>query len=147
MNTSVMTACIPSLHRVVAELRTNRASLVVPENLELSLGGEKAFGNLSRFSASRTTNGSAMNQSTSSQERGNPVPYGHNADRRMGGTTSVVSVKTKANGSSKAESRSVGRAVSQEHLRQDPCITRTMGFSVEEDDQANRPSDSERSMQ
>jgi hypothetical protein len=115
MNTSIIATCIPSLRRVVTELRTNQTGLTVTENLELFMDGEKAYGTgTSKHGASWT--GRSKSNGSEGNHKNQLVPYGHNM---APGIASIASVKS-------------GPGSSQERLRPD-TITRTVAFTVEED--------------
>jgi hypothetical protein len=139
MNTSIIAACIPSLRRVVIELRTNQTGITVTENMELSMGAKKAYGTgISKHSGSSTER--SKTSASEAENNNNPVPYGHNVPKGTRGTTSVTSAKRGPGVKKESQVRS-----SQEMLRQD-VITRTLEFSVEEDRIA-RSSHSENSLQ
>jgi hypothetical protein len=135
MNTSIIATCVPSLRRVVTELRTNQTGITVTENMELSMGGKKAYGaGISKHSGSSTER--SKNSASEAENKSNPVPYGHNVPNGTRGTASVTSVKRAPGLKKEPQERS-----SQEMLRQD-VITRTLEFSVEEEDRITRSSHS-----
>jgi len=132
MNMSIITACIASL-RVMTELYTNQIGLAVTENMELSVSTEKDTGrseqNVSRPGHSRT-NGSEVDNANI------PIPYGHNAGPSARGMAYIASVKRGPRSRNEPQVRP-----SQERLRDD-AITRTLEYSVEEDDHIARSSQS-----
>lgn len=140
MNTSIIAACVPSLRRVVIELHTNQTGITVTENMELSMGGRKAYGTgVSKQSGSSTER--SKTSASEAENNNNPVLYGHNVPRGTRGMTSVTSVKRGPGVKKEPQVRS-----SQEMLRQD-VITRTLEFSVEEEDRITRSSHSGNSLQ
>jgi hypothetical protein len=140
MNTSIIAACIPSLRRVVIELYTNQTSITVTENMELSRGGKKAYGTgISKQSGSSTERSKAS--TSEAENNNNPVPYGHNVPKGTRGVTSITSGKRGPGVKKEPQARP-----SQEVLRQD-VITRTLEFSVEEEDRITRSTHSGNSLQ
>ena len=128
MNTSIIAACVPSLRRVVIELRTNQTGITVTENMELSMGGKKAYGTgISKHSGSSTEK--STTSASEAENNSNAVPYGHNVPKGTKGMASVASVKKGLGSKKESQIRS-----SQEMLRQD-VITRTLEFSVEEEEE------------
>jgi hypothetical protein len=139
MNTSIIAACVPSLRRIVIELRTNQTGITVTENMELSMGGKKAYGaGISKHSGSSTER--SKTSASEVEKKSNPVPYGHNVPKGVRGTASVTSAKRGQGLKKEPQERS-----SQEMLRQD-VITRTLEFSVEEEDRITRSSHSGNSL-
>lgn len=139
MNTSIIAACVPSLRRIVIELRTNQTGITVTENMELSVGGKKAYGTgISKHSGSSTEK--SKTSTSEAENNNNPVPYGHNVPRGTRGMASVTSAKRGLGVKKEPQVRS-----SQEMLRQD-VITRTLEFSVEEEDGITRSSHSGNSL-
>jgi hypothetical protein len=135
MNTSMIATCVPSLRRVVIELRTNQTGITVTENMELSMGGKKAYGaGVSKHSGSSTER--SKTSASEVENKNNPVPYGHNVPNGTRGMASITSVKRGPGLKKEPQERS-----SQEMLRQD-VITRTLEFSVEEEDRITRSSHS-----
>jgi hypothetical protein len=135
MNTSIIAACVPSLRRIVIELRTNQTSITVTENMELSMGGRKAYGTgISKHSGSSTER--SKTSALEAENKSNPVPYGHNVPKGARGVASITSAKRGPGLKKEPQERS-----SQEMLRQD-VITRTLEFSVEEEDRITRSSHS-----
>jgi hypothetical protein len=132
MNMSIITACITSL-RVMTELHTNQTSLAVTENMELSVGSEKGTG-ISKQSVSRS--GHSRTKGSEVDNTSIPIPYGHNMDKSSRNMAYIASVKRGAMSKNKPQVRS-----SQERLRED-AITRTLEYSVEEDDHITRSSQS-----
>jgi hypothetical protein len=139
MNTSIIAACVPSLRRIVIELHTNQTGITVTENMELSMGAKKAYGTgISKHSGSSTER--SKTSASDVENKGNPVPYGHNVPKGMRGVASITSVKRGPGLKKEPQERS-----SQEMLRQD-VITRTLEFSVEEEDRITRSSHSGNSL-
>lgn len=127
MNLSIVTACIPSLRRVMADLQTGLTALTITDNLELSLGGKVAYASGTKFSnAGARTNVSTVFSNLSDKDD-EVVPYGHNVGKRVRHITSVVSG---GNNQNKEHHSFAGwKSSSQEHLRDE--ITRTVEFKVE----------------
>lgn len=139
MNTSIIATCVPSLRRVVIELRTNQTGITVTENMELSMGGKKAYGTgVSKHSGSSTER--SKTSASEAENNSNPIPYGHNVPKGTRGIASITSAKRGPGLKKEPPVRS-----SQEMLRQD-VITRTLEFSVEEEDRIIRSSHSGNSL-
>ena len=139
MNTSIIATCVPSLRRVVIELRTNQTGITVTENMELSMGGKKAYGTgISKHSGSSTER--SKTSASEAENKSNLVPYGHNVPKGTRGMASITSTKRGPGSKKEPQERS-----SQEMLRQD-VITRTLEFSVEEEDRITRSSHSGNSL-
>ena len=129
MNASIITACIPSLKRFLANLQTGLTALTVTDNMELSFAGKSGvtgrYGSASRGSklASKVAVSDAHNNNSIS---GEVVPYAHNLDSRTRHTATVVS----GNANKKPKRATLERSSSQEQLRED-VISRTVEFKVE----------------
>lgn len=125
INVSIITACIPSLRRVVTDLQTRQTGLKVSENLELTFGSDLRTGK----------EGTTANGGDRSELRSNRViPYGHNVDNnRIGNMASIYSMRP-----DREKLRS--RQSSEEHLREESNIHYTVEVSVEEDDSHSVPS-------
>ena len=109
VNLSTITACIPSLRRIVTDLRTDQIGLKVSENLELSIAGGTKF-----------------------------TGTGQSKTNTPAGTQTQSSVKYSSKVKEKRSNRSLGRPSSEEHLTQEG-ITHTIEYSVEEDDAVSLP--------
>jgi len=108
--------------------------------MELSMGGRKAYGTgVSKQSGSSTER--SKTSASEAENNNNPVLYGHNVPRGTRGMTSITSAKRGPGVKKEPQVRS-----SQEMLRQD-VITRTLEFSVEEEDRITRSSHSGNSLQ
>ncbi|KIW99849.1 uncharacterized protein Z518_10777 [Rhinocladiella mackenziei CBS 650.93] len=141
VNLSIITACVPSLRRVVTDLQTNQTGLKVSENLEMNLT-EAAYGkdgsrpqtNNTLQMCSRNAGGRDRkynNDSSSSSSNNNRIlPYGHNVDNRTGNVATIYSLRGD-------REKTAARQSSEEHLRQDG-IQYTMEVSIEEDDLGSR---------
>ena len=129
MNVSIMTACIPSLRRVVMELTTHQTGLKVTENLEMTIGGTKASkGSSSKNGTDKSMrSGSSKSKNEKSLTRSNnSIPYGHNVDNsRIGNLTNIYA--------SRSRDKVSGDQSSEEHLRGEN-IHYTVEVSVEEEE-------------
>ena len=110
MNLSIITTCIPSLRRMVTDLRTDQTGLKVSENLELSIAGGTKF----TSTGQSKTNASAGSQTQTS-----------------GKSSSGIKEK-------RSNSSFFGRQSSEEYLTQEG-ITHTVEYTVEEDDAGSLP--------
>ncbi len=146
MNISIITACIPSLRRVIIELRTNQTGVAVSEDLEFSSRKiEKPYGTgKSHSSGSRTQCSKSNNTNTEMDEEGQAIPYGHNAPHDK-----VTRVLAHISSGKRSPAWQNERQVqsSQERLRDDDGILRTVDYTVEEDDHITKSSDGERSLE
>jgi hypothetical protein len=144
MNMSMITACIPSLRRVVTELSTNQTSVAVSQGIEFgTMRSEKAYGTgSSRSNRSRTQSSKQVN--TATEEKRDEIPYGHNAphDKTRRALAQISSGKRSPAWHNKPQVRS-----SQERLRQDNGIMRNFDYSVLEEDHITKLSDAERSVE
>jgi hypothetical protein len=128
VNISIITACIPSLRRVVTDLMSHQTGLRLSQNLELTVGG--SGGSQGFKCAIMPTEISTQSQSGSNSRKS--IPYGHNKDNERIGNIAAVS----AGGT---RSLSLVHESSEEHLRPD-AIHYTIEATVEEDERASLPS-------
>ncbi|KAK6369787.1 hypothetical protein LTS17_009237 [Exophiala oligosperma] len=145
---SVVTACVPSLRRVVTELQTRQTGLHVDRALELAYGSGK-YGNgtvpTAKGSSSGSHHGGGGGGNTSSNvvnggsSNNNGIPYGHNIHAPIG---NMASIYTSHNREKTTADHS--RPSSQEHLRQDGNIHYTQEYSVATLDDETRSTPSER---
>ncbi len=146
MNMSIITACIPSLRRVVTELRTNQTGVAVSEDMEFGARKvEKSYGTGKSYSgASRTQRSKRSNTNTEMDEEGQAIPYGNNVHHDK-----VTRVLAHISSGKRSPAWQNDRQVrsSQERLRDDNGILRTVDHTVEEDDHITKSSDGERSME
>jgi len=135
INVSIITACIPSLRRVVTDLQTRQTGLAINENLELTIG---TYGKEGTQASGMPMNGHGGGNDRSELRSNRVVPYGHNVDNRVGNMASIYSMHTRPDRSEKLRSRQS----SEEHLRDeaDGNIHYTVEVSVEEDDANSMPS-------
>lgn len=153
MNTSIMSACTPSLRRVVTELRTHQTGVTISQGMEFgtvqSGGKSKTYATGKSNSHISGSHASRLKHSTNpaqkdDEEQGEAMPYGHNPpyDKPKKALTSISAGKRSPEWQSEAEERS-----SQEMLREkdhdNRGITRTVDYRVEEDDQITKSSDGE----
>jgi len=130
LNLSIITACIPSLRRVITDLATHQTGLKMTENLEMTIGShgsskhEPEGTKLSAYSKTKGIKGGSKNN--------NFIPYGHNVDSRVGNVTSIYA--------SRDRDKLPGSQSSEEHLR-DENIHYTIEVSVEEEDDGISASD------
>ena len=142
MNLSIITACIPSLKRVIANLQTGLTALTIAENMELSHSGDRGWATSSKTGKTETnvSGGHTINDVND----GRVMLYGHNIDPDMRHITTVIP-KNSGNGSAldkirKKAMHSSGFSTqrsSQEQLTHDG-IMRTVEFKVEYEDEAER---------
>ena len=123
LNLSIITACIPSLRRIVIELTTHQTGLRVSENLELAIGSS-GYHRRKTERASKSSNSKTMASSGGSR-RSNPIPYGHNVDSRVGTTASIYSPRNRG--------KIPGREASEEDLT-DENIHCTVEVCIEEEE-------------
>ena len=145
MNTSIITACIPSLRRVVTELRTHQTGVTVSEGMEFgTVKSEKAYGTANSKSTARTQYSKRQSTPTNADEEGQIMPYGHNPphDKRTKGLAHITSGKRSPAWQTETPVRQ-----SQERLRDENKITRTVDYTVEEDDHVAKSSDGDRSIE
>ena len=126
---SVVTACIPSLRRVVTELQTKQTGLQVDRALELAYGSDQ-YGN-GTVPAAKGGSGSSSHGNSN-----NRIPYGHNVRVPIGNMASIYT-------SHDREKTNHSRPSSQERLRQDG-IHYTQEYSVATVDDETRSTPSER---
>jgi hypothetical protein len=147
MNTSIISACIPSLRRVVTELRTHQTGVTISEGMEFGTvrsGRSKSSATgKSTFSGSGSRSKKSNTAAEKGEEQGDIMPYGHNPpyDKARRALTHISVGKSPAR-QNKEEERP-----SQERLRggsgNSGGITRTVDYRVEEDDCMTKSSDSE----
>ncbi|ETN42761.1 uncharacterized protein HMPREF1541_01919 [Cyphellophora europaea CBS 101466] len=124
LNLSLMTACVPSIRRVISELYTGQMGVKVSEQLELTLGGT---------TVSTTTKVASLSghKSMSSRSEQRPkdnaavahMPYGHNVPR-IGNIARIYSERSRSR-------PGLTKTSSEEHLRAEG-IMRTIEVSVED---------------
>ena len=139
---------MPSLRRIVTELRTHQTGVTVSEGMEF--GTVRSGRSKSSGTGEPSSNGSGSRSKQSNiaiekgEEQGDTMPYGHNPpyDKVRKARTHISAVKKTSAGQDKEEERP-----SQERLRgvssNSEGITRTVDYRVEEDDRVTKSSNGE----
>jgi hypothetical protein len=143
MNTSIISACMPSLRRIVTELRTHQTGVTIFEGMEF--GTVRSGQSKSSATGKLSSNGSGSRSKQSNtaiekgKEQGDTMPYGHNPpyDKVRRARTHISAGKRTSAWQDKEEERP-----SQERLRGGSSnsgrITRTVDYRVEEDDRITK---------
>ena len=146
MNVSIITACIPSLRRVVTELRTRQTGVQVSEGMEFGTRKSEKYGTgNSKSSATRKQRSRQQTTAASAEDdEEQAIPYGHNPphDKTRRGLAHITSGRRSPAWQNESQTRP-----SQERLKDDIGITRTVDYTVEEDELAAKSSDGDRSIE
>ena len=139
---SIVTACVPSLRRVVTELQTRQTGLHVDRALELAYGsgkyGHGTVPNTMKDSAD-SSGGGDRDHHAEAKSSNTQIPYGHNIKGPVGNLASIYAQHDH-------EKTQSSRPSSQERLRRPDGIHYTQEYSVAtvDDETISTPSERRR---